>query len=250
MALKIEPGQRFGKLTTLRHLENDLKGYRQWLCKCECGNEKAIKVRDLTRHKSCGCLRYMCRIIQPGDKHGRLTALRYTRRGGCAKAPYFLFRCECGKEKELNVYRVVNGLTKSCGCLRHQNIAAIGRSRRLPNSEGAVRVLYMRCQCRASDRGFKFNLLYEDFKRLAVKPCHYCGQIRAQTPNKHHKNVLFSGLDRVDSNLGYLLQNVVPCCRVCNTAKSAMTPAQFKFWLAETAQYMLLTETYKNGTGI
>lgn len=41
--------------------------------------------------------------------------------------------------------------------------------------------------------------------------CHYCGQ---------HIETLGSSLDRKDSDKGYTLDNVVPCCGDCNKVKN------------------------------
>lgn len=45
-------GKKFGKLTVI-----DLADNSMWLCKCECGNEKAIVTSSLINgcSKSCGC---------------------------------------------------------------------------------------------------------------------------------------------------------------------------------------------------
>lgn len=50
-----------------------------------------------------------------GQKHGRLTAVEYveTRAGGA----YWLFKCDCGKEKIINGSTVRRGKVNSCGCL-------------------------------------------------------------------------------------------------------------------------------------
>lgn len=51
-------GRKFGRLTALKiHLEEGKR--TQWLCKCECGNEKLIPLSSLSsgKGKSCGCLR-------------------------------------------------------------------------------------------------------------------------------------------------------------------------------------------------
>ena len=50
-----------------------------------------------------------------GMKWGRLTAIAFTRRVGTIY--YWIFKCDCGKEKELNVSDVKSGKIRSCGCL-------------------------------------------------------------------------------------------------------------------------------------
>ena len=50
-------GRRFGMLTVLHRVENDSRGNVQYLCRCDCGNEKVVRgapmVHGLTL--SCGC---------------------------------------------------------------------------------------------------------------------------------------------------------------------------------------------------
>lgn len=50
-------GQRFGRLLVLRRAEN-IGRQTAWLCKCDCGNEKAVPYWNLVsgQTKSCGCL--------------------------------------------------------------------------------------------------------------------------------------------------------------------------------------------------
>ena len=49
-------GERFGRLIVVARAENKKKR-TAWLCRCDCGDEKAIRADDLKRGKtvSCGC---------------------------------------------------------------------------------------------------------------------------------------------------------------------------------------------------
>lgn len=60
--------------------------------------------------------------LQPGERYGRLTAVRLDHIGynGRYRVPYYLFKCDCGKEKIINVYNVRTGNVKSCGCLKKE----------------------------------------------------------------------------------------------------------------------------------
>lgn len=51
-------GMKFGRLTVIKRVENNKWGNHQYLCKCECGNEKIIRSGNLKSGdiKSCGCL--------------------------------------------------------------------------------------------------------------------------------------------------------------------------------------------------
>ncbi|BDR66982.1 AP2 domain-containing protein [Clostridium tetani] len=50
-------GERFGRLIVLARAENDKHGHAQWLCKCDCGNEKVVVSNNLIsgNTRSCGC---------------------------------------------------------------------------------------------------------------------------------------------------------------------------------------------------
>lgn len=61
MKIKIENGLRFGKLTVLKEgatkvLPSGQKN-RVFICKCDCGNEKEVRLLHLVRNRtlSCGC---------------------------------------------------------------------------------------------------------------------------------------------------------------------------------------------------
>jgi hypothetical protein len=60
----------------------------------------------------------------------------------------------------------------------------------------------------AGVRGHIFSLSFVEFMLFWQKPCHYCGEpIRSV------------GLDRIDNSIGYVLGNVVSCCKGCNYGK-------------------------------
>ncbi len=61
---------------------------------------------------------------------------------------------------------------------------------------------------KAKTRGLEFALSSDEFLLLTQSDCHYCGG-----PGY--------GVDRVDSDRGYLLDNCVPCCSLCNRLKGA-----------------------------
>ena len=60
-------GQRFGRLTVIKRVENHIypsgKQKSKWLCKCDCGNEVAIIGCNLVKEngtRSCGCYAQEC----------------------------------------------------------------------------------------------------------------------------------------------------------------------------------------------
>lgn len=62
----------------------------------------------------------------------------------------------------------------------------------------------------------EFNISIEEFSTFWDKPCHYCKDPIAGI-----------GLDRIDSNIGYIIENIVSCCYTCNRMKMNLTN---EFW--------------------
>ena len=68
----------------------------------------------------------------------------------------------------------------------------------------------------AKQRGYNWNLTYEQFMTFWQKPCYYCGA-----------KIKTIGLDRVDNSRGYEIDNVVPCCTRCNLMKRILSKDDF-----------------------
>lgn len=116
-------GKRYGKLTVVGLDDKRAKnGGLMWICKCDCGNTKSIQAAQLLGGgtNSCGCSQFdnMEKQDIVGKKFGKLTAIKRVENKG--KHLYYLFRCDCGKEKIISKEAVVEGKTKSCGCLQRK----------------------------------------------------------------------------------------------------------------------------------
>lgn len=73
----------------------------------------------------------------------------------------------------------------------------------------------------AKRRGFKCDITNEQFISYWNSKCEYC--------YKAILNEKGIGLDRLDNNLGYTPENVVPCCGDCNYIKGdILTHAEMK----------------------
>jgi hypothetical protein len=73
-------------------------------------------------------------------------------------------------------------------------------------------------------RGVPFELTLAQFYCLTKEKCFYCGS----PPLNFIRKYIHNGVDRVDSDKGYIIGNVVPCCKRCNISKSSMTVENFK----------------------
>lgn len=66
----------------------------------------------------------------------------------------------------------------------------------------------------AKHKNRNFDLSEEEFTEMTKLPCVYCGDY-----SDTYNGELFNGIDRIDSSLGYSMDNCVPCCATCNRMK-------------------------------
>ena len=173
-----------------------------------------------------------------GQKFGRLTVIRrnYPNRN---KKPQWLCRCDCGKEKIIDGVSIRTGHTLSCGCLQKETIENIGNLNKLKLGLASMRLLIRNYKNGAKRRGIDYNLTEKQFADITQKDCYYCGKKPNQI-NKGHRgyppfgDYIYNGIDRIDNNKGYLIDNIVPCCKQCNSAKNILTIQEYKDWLKRT----------------
>ena len=115
-------GQKFNHLTVVSEAPRTNSGQIQWACKCDCGSDKIVFATGtrLKRGcvKSCGCIKsskYKTRLI--GMKFGRLTAIECVGKYKNTNAYAWRCKCDCGNEAVVIASSLLNGTTKSCGCL-------------------------------------------------------------------------------------------------------------------------------------
>lgn len=62
------------------------------------------------------------------EYYGRLRVIRKTNRTDKYRATYYLCRCECGVEREVEASNLTSGNTLSCGCLRKETQSTHGKT--------------------------------------------------------------------------------------------------------------------------
>lgn len=90
-------------------------------------------------------------------------------------------------------------------------------------------------------RKIEFFLTPDEYKTLITSPCHYCGcdpwQPFRRKTNKN-KHILRTGIDRIDSDLPYTVDNTVSCCMDCNFAKGTKSYGEFIDWVYKVFDHM------------
>jgi hypothetical protein len=83
---------------------------------CVCGNQVRRAVSAIERRgiKSCGCMRW--NIPKVGERFNFLTFIGDTGKRTSTRQVIYLFKCDCGKEKEAEMKHIRQGGIKSCGC--------------------------------------------------------------------------------------------------------------------------------------
>lgn len=121
-------GQTFG-LWKVKHEVAQRGIHRVWLCECECGTVREVAQQGLQsgRSRSCGCAK---RKDLTGQTFGKLTALSSEIRN---QRTHWLCECECGKKVTVTTRDLLNGNTKSCGCINAQILQIARDEHRVDN---------------------------------------------------------------------------------------------------------------------
>ncbi len=242
------------------HISPKGKHTTMWFCKCECGKYKVISRNNLIKGitKSCGCLQkeiaHSTSFQDLTDmRFGRLTVL-YRSENDKQNKTIWHCKCDCGNEVDVRATSLKQGVTQSCGCLQYEKSKELNNEIRKYDNDGNI--IKKECQCckrmlsieefyknsytadgyngickycqshslngryntykkGAINRNIKFDLNKEEFALITSQKCHYCGEYS----NEYFGNK-YSGIDRVDSSIGYNINNIVPCCAICNRMKS------------------------------
>lgn len=91
-----------------------------------------------------------------------------------------------------------------------------GVLRQYPSGFAAVYRSYLQGALR---REMDFMLTPAQAYDVLTKPCEYCGSMGINCT----LDFAYSGIDRIHSNAGYTIDNVVSCCRNCNRMKGKLT---------------------------
>lgn len=169
-----------------------------------------------------------------GEVYNRLTLIEDTGEKLYGNNIKWLCKCECGNTTYARVADLRNGSKKSCGCLNNEmRIKTHSKNK----GEASFNHLQLSYKCTARRKNIEYALNTEDFRTLIAGDCYYCGsppQLKNVYINsagsRYRKNsiskegaqrawISANGIDRIDSNKGYLKNNCRSCCSICNMMK-------------------------------
>jgi hypothetical protein len=172
------------------------------------------------------------------QRFGKLIATSYTGKDN-SKAHHRLWDClcDCGNTKIVAYRRLVSGNTTSCGCIALSGLIGGGHNK-LDSGMARFNDLYVLYTKSAKKRGHEFHLTKPQFHILTQGNCHYCGRPPSQVISAGKEcngDFVYNGIDRIDSDLGYTIENTRSCCKQCNISKNTLTEQEFYAWLERVA---------------
>lgn len=157
----------------------------------------------------------------------RLLAIKPTdRRSG--KSVIWECLCNCGKVHYVPIGMLRNGNTKSCGCLNSDRTRE--RMTKYTVYDAAMLQHYRNYRQGAKARDIVFDLSFDQFRNIVLQECFYCGtaeNIMLINIQREGSAINVNGIDRLNSDLGYIIDNCVAACSFCNLAKRDMLADRF-----------------------
>jgi len=151
----------------------------------------------------------------------------------------WLCQCDCGNTSLVHGSNLRSGFTKSCGCQ-----SKLGRKKTIPDAEIAFGGYYTNTRWNAKRRKIFFDLTKEQVRSIIKRNCFYCGAPPTIRTNSY-RNYLGNGLDRLDNDIRYVTDNIVPCCESCNRSKLQRSLTEFIAWAHRVAKQHPLHEAHQ-----
>jgi hypothetical protein len=183
--------------------------------------------------------------IEPGTRFGKWVVLDRTVSPNGRTDAFYLCECDCGFVRTLASHDLRHGKTTQCfACANRQKLklAVPARKGKLKYNqkslEPAIKTLFSGYIGSAKRRDFIFDLSYEQFIDITSMNCHYCGIEPSQVHKyRTYPSYRYNGIDRVDSQIGYISSNCVPCCKICNYAKMDMPYREWEGYIKRLTQH-------------
>lgn len=168
---------------------------------------------------------------------------------GQNRRPRFRCLCVCGKIFEPRTETIKNGTTKSCGCKTSELLSA---SHTLENDAAIINKIYYNYKQTAARKEIDFNLSLEEFIPLLSLNCVYCGRSPqlsifsgSEKYKRKEKRFAYNGIDRINNDLGYAVDNCITCCSNCNRAKSDLPLEDFLSWIQDIVRFSAQKQSFQ-----
>ena len=80
----------------------------------------------------------------------------------------------------------------------------------------------------AALKNLDFTITYDEYVNIVNNSCYYCGILQPKG---------FNGIDRKDQTIGYIVDNCVSCCKMCNYIKGSLNDDIFVLRIEHILRY-------------
>lgn len=151
----------------------------------------------------------MVRLDLQGKKFGRLTAINidkivYKEPRSLGSVIYWNCKCDCGNTVSVRTHNLINGITKSCGCLQKERASEVNKKHGLSHSHLGWIWVAMKQRCENYT-----NKNYKDYGGRGIKVCEEWSNYFTAFYDWSISNGYKKGLsiDRIDNNGDYCPEN-------------------------------------------
>lgn len=214
------------------------KSYRSVLVKCKCGNEQYIPFTTLYQEKSTRCStcakgkRKEKRDLPVGSKYGEWVVTGESFISN--KQTFIPVICNCGFKTDINKYSLLDHESSMC-CSSCASFKGVG------DLAGAY---ITEIKSRAEKRGLDFSISTQYIWDLLVEQgfkCILTGE--PITVSRNWRKCKFTAsLDRIDSNVGYILGNVQWVHKTVNRLKSNFPENDLFMWVEKIYNHQKLKQ--------
>ncbi len=174
------------------------------------------------------------------DRYWRLLVISQAERSEKRKWIRWNCKCDCWNEKIVFSDELSSGKSNSCWCLKNEYLHNSWFQFKWNNNrkEQIMKDLYKWSRFKRK----WMDISFDKFCEISFSKCHYCWLEYSKTIIDRMKSdefVNINWIDRLDSNLWYLETNIVPCCKICNTAKSILSKYDFLEWIERVYNYSI-----------
>lgn len=183
-------------------------------------------------------------MLIPQSQFNKVKIIEYSH--SIAKRHYYNTEClTCGKNSIRRKDHIMTN-PSYCNFCKEKMTAK-------PKMESVINTIYSGYKTNAKSRNLTFELSKDLFKELVSKNCFYCGEEPVESQFSKSRNrtdikYLHNGVDRLDSSIGYTINNCVPCCIMCNLMKNKFTFVDFLNKIKQIHAYKQCSTTMPEGS--
>ena len=220
--IKDRTGKIYGQMRALC-ISGRRSGLIYWTMECiDCKEQRDVRSGGMSKNSRCKKCGFRKNLV--GSRSGALTVTAYSHSENW-KA-YWKVLCDCGTERILPTTTLTGAKAqKWCGpsC-----------TKRLLDDETRVkRRRLLTYKKNAKTRNLQWELADDEAWELMQSNCYWCGDPPFVTTfwkrDRRSRTATWpvNGIDRLDSEIGYVTGNCVASCFECNRAKSDLSTRQF-----------------------